>query len=46
MADVGGWPRIPQTCLNTGGLGKDVVPAVSDLAQLLDRLIRVAALGG
>jgi hypothetical protein len=31
---------------NARGFGQDVVAAVGDLAQLLDRFVEVAALGG
>jgi hypothetical protein len=39
IADMGGWSGIPGAGGDPGGLGKDVVTAVGDLAQLLNGLI-------
>ena len=46
IADVSGWAGIPEARGDPGGLGQDVVTAVGDLAQLFDRFVEVAALGG
>jgi hypothetical protein len=46
IADVGGWAGIPGAGGDASGLGKYVVTAIGDLAQLLDRFVKIAALGG
>jgi hypothetical protein len=43
---MGGGPRVPRPGGDPGSLGKDVVAVIGNLAQLLDGLIQVAALGG
>ena len=46
IADVSGRAGIPRPGSDASGLGKDVVAAIGDLAQLLNGFVEVAALGG
>jgi hypothetical protein len=46
MADVSGWPGVPEPGSDACSLSQDVVAPIGDLAQLLDRFVKVAPLGG